>query len=1607
MLLNIIDSSCIEYLKIIENDVKELEKHNGFANITNLIASSDATTRKRAVATLCNISAIEQCGSVMRKHTLIESLCERMKPEHQEDISVLENITCTFLNTFIDEKNREYFVGLGKVNEYLNNMIKTLEELVSSGLVDEQNVTTIYNLLIALSSLCLESTIGEQVMKLGGVTFLCSLICKINAGSEEDHPQEIIEGVTACLWNLLLIENVKRFVMIPNLNQNTIDTKILVEKLIILSNSKFANVKRNTSHIIQILSSKLILSPRNEKSGNNNTPSTNNTPVNDNLFESSEMIQKLLTEIKQSASSIKINDIEQVKTSSGILWNMAGNSREVRDKIREQKGLEILCSIILTALKLSSKNMKMYRDVVYKVTGAMASLSLDEENALIMGSNSNLIPSLLNSLQLYPISESDNFTTLENVLTLLNNLSIVKENRKQIYELRGIPIVIQFLKSYKSLQELKIAEKASNILTNMAIDDESSNSIREEGGIESLVSIVSIDPVKEDIETSESPIVDVNNVKKKAAHTLWNLMLQDENLKRIEEVGGLKPLVHLLPETNLEELVESQLRKKEEEVLSDISSDDEDDEVKSTNSSTDEEEVMAFERQSLSVQVEEVNNDLPEVKTPEKPVYQPPQTPSSSRPTREQSAQVRNILRHWGSISGEEDSIIQGFNASEPLVSPKKQEPEPAVVVIEPVKTPAKEEKKEVVIPTDKFKKAAAVHVQKQDTENLSSPVKERKFSSVIKTESTVKPTIEKKKPVVTISKGEPAIIESTMKYVEEKPSTPKQVPVQKATPTVKPTEEVEEVKIKEPEQVKPEPIVEKKPEIVKPIIKNVEPIPEPKKVVVETPKEQAKLPSPATHEKVHIPSLNLHTQEPEQAITPKTANDFLNKSSPSLGVDVVSEFTGVDSDSDSQLDDTTPSAFEASTFIEVTQAQNDSDSDSDVMVDENRDDMDILANIGVQSHDYLDDMDDLSVSTAEKKTETPNSTPRQPLTPKKPNGEITLDRRVEKITNFYQSEKLYLSILEIIDKYLVTNENIKQYIGKQEHSEIFSDFDCIRMINKDLFTELENVYTTCNDDPKKIDEIQIGRLILKRVPTMRLYKTYSNNLERLLQTLAEIESKNTAYSSYYDKTVLPELVEAISEYQKENYKYNPITQNSARTRGLSVYAGASQSVSSSSSNRLSINLSGGGPMGTPLGIGSTIFSNGSVTFRAGKSIIKLSDVLSKIPIERVQFYGNWLQEMAFKLSDSTYPDQKCLHEAYDQMQAISDHCLDKFTELEKLEQFSQMLAGNLLSQNRKYFVMDNLGFPEPQNLNEYKLYQQWKKSYTSKSKKLEKEWTKKNINEMLSNPSGIKNLIKKYGISPIFRPRIWMEISGAQQKLNENTGYYKKILSVHGNKNKTPWLDQIEKDLKRTYVQHPYFNNDEKVQAALRRVLIAYCWRNPLVSYSQSFNYIAGLMLLHLSEEEVFWLFVAILEDYLPANYYSPELKGVLVDAMVFDELLSVNLYKLACHFKSIDFEISTFTMSFFMKLFTVDFPIETTLRFWDAFLCYGSQMMFRTVLAILKLNQDALLKTTDVSEIMLTMQDIVKTQFDCQKIMKTAFGFSKITRKGSNIEKEVHSSH
>ena len=73
--------------------------------------------------------------------------------------------------------------------------------------------------------------------------------------------------------------------------------------------------------------------------------------------------------------------------------------------------------------------------------------------------------------------------------------------------------------------------------------------------------------------------------------------------------------------------------------------------------------------------------------------------------------------------------------------------------------------------------------------------------------------------------------------------------------------------------------------------------------------------------------------------------------------------------------------------------------------------------------------------------------------------------------------------------------------------------------------------------------------------------------------------------------------------------------------------------------------------------------------------------------------------------------------------------------------------------------------------------------------------------------------------------------------------------------------------DIHRTFPEDKSFT-EEKIQS-LKNILIAYSRRNCTLGYCQGFNYIVGKLLKVIKDEEnVFWIFVQILENILPINY-------------------------------------------------------------------------------------------------------------------------------------------
>jgi hypothetical protein len=138
-------------------------------------------------------------------------------------------------------------------------------------------------------------------------------------------------------------------------------------------------------------------------------------------------------------------------------------------------------------------------------------------------------------------------------------------------------------------------------------------------------------------------------------------------------------------------------------------------------------------------------------------------------------------------------------------------------------------------------------------------------------------------------------------------------------------------------------------------------------------------------------------------------------------------------------------------------------------------------------------------------------------------------------------------------------------------------------------------------------------------------------------------------------------------------------------------------------------------------------------------------------------------------------------------------------------------------------------------------------------------------------------------GIPPNLRRKFWLCVSGAYGYMrNYSDGYYeclsKENDDVAFRKWPHPCYHEIKKDVKRTFSDEPFFQRDETQQKILR-ILTAFVRRNPVLGYIQSMNYIVGRLIQVLEEEEAFWVFTLILENYLPIDYMIDGLTGAIID--------------------------------------------------------------------------------------------------------------------------------
>ncbi|XP_074647202.1 small G protein signaling modulator 3 homolog isoform X2 [Tubulanus polymorphus] len=264
--------------------------------------------------------------------------------------------------------------------------------------------------------------------------------------------------------------------------------------------------------------------------------------------------------------------------------------------------------------------------------------------------------------------------------------------------------------------------------------------------------------------------------------------------------------------------------------------------------------------------------------------------------------------------------------------------------------------------------------------------------------------------------------------------------------------------------------------------------------------------------------------------------------------------------------------------------------------------------------------------------------------------------------------------------------------------------------------------------------------------------------------------------------------------------------------------------------------------------------------------------------------------------------------------------------------------------------------------------------------------WDK--IENRLPRSEKLRAMIKAGGVPHSLRPHLWPRLCGALEKKENSSTSYKDIVKASSNDHLMT-SKQIEKDLLRTMPSNACFCNINSTGIPrLRRVLRSLAWLYPDIGYCQGTGMIAASLLLFMEEEEAFWMMCSIIEDLLPASYYSSTLIGVQADQRVLRQLIISFLPETDLILKENDIELALISLHWFLTAFASVVHMKVLLRLWDLFFYEGSRVLFQITLGMLKMKEPELIKLKDNSaQIFNALSDVPGDVQDVDELCEVSF--------------------
>ncbi|XP_037948480.1 small G protein signaling modulator 3 homolog [Teleopsis dalmanni] len=264
-------------------------------------------------------------------------------------------------------------------------------------------------------------------------------------------------------------------------------------------------------------------------------------------------------------------------------------------------------------------------------------------------------------------------------------------------------------------------------------------------------------------------------------------------------------------------------------------------------------------------------------------------------------------------------------------------------------------------------------------------------------------------------------------------------------------------------------------------------------------------------------------------------------------------------------------------------------------------------------------------------------------------------------------------------------------------------------------------------------------------------------------------------------------------------------------------------------------------------------------------------------------------------------------------------------------------------------------------------------------------ELTWENVEVVLPRTEKLRNMVRN-GIPNSLRAQMWMRLSGALAKKQKTETNYQDIVKASSN-DQLMTSKQIEKDLLRILPTNACFSHPNGTGIPrLRRILRAIAWLFPDIGYCQGTGVIVACLLLFMEEENAFWMMATIVEDLLPASYYSSTLLGIQADQRVMQTLIANYLSTVDETLKKHDIELSLITLHWFLTVFANVVHMKILVRIWDWFFYEGSIVLFQLTLGMLKIKEKDLHNLENSAQIFNSLSDIPGEIDDVEVLFKQA---------------------